>query len=124
MREGREAKLPIPLAGVKLPLCCSKQLLNISGRKLREREQQREESKGASPLQEHLVFPAVGEAGSAHAQVLHQPQVFHLVSDQDLIKPIWAGQGMQKHNQCTAAPCSRQGQRSALGSHTIVFNLQ
>lgn len=41
------------------------------------------------PLQESLIFAAIGKAGSAHTQVLHQPQVLHLVPDQHLIKAAW-----------------------------------
>lgn len=39
-----------------------------------------------SPLQEELVLAPVREAGPPHPQVLHQPQVLHLVSDQEIIK--------------------------------------
>lgn len=41
------------------------------------------------PLQESLIFAAIGKAGSSHTQVLHQPQVLHLVPDQHLIKAAW-----------------------------------
>lgn len=43
-----------------------------------------------SPLQEELVLAPVREAGPSHPQVLHQPQVLHLVSDQEIIKLPWS----------------------------------
>lgn len=41
-------------------------------------------------MQEELVLAAVGEASPSHPQVLHQPQVLHLVSDQEIIKLPWS----------------------------------
>lgn len=38
------------------------------------------------PLQKHFVLPPVSKASSPHPQVLHQPQILHLVLDQMLIK--------------------------------------
>lgn len=97
-REGREPKFPIPVCGKAAPvLFKTAPSLRTSGMKLRGRERRGQNSRAASPLQEHLVLPAVGEAGSAHAEVLHQPQVLHLVPDQDLVKPLWQGTDMDRH---------------------------
>lgn len=53
-----------------------------------------------SPLQEKLVLAPVREAGPSHPQVLHQPQVFHLVADQKIIE----------------LPCSKEHTPSLLSS--------
>ena len=46
------------------------------------------------PLQEDLISPAVSEAGPSDPQVLHQPQVLHLVSHQHIVKePCARSQG-------------------------------
>lgn len=39
-----------------------------------------------SPLQEVLILPPIRKASPSHTQVLHQPQVFHLMPDQAIIK--------------------------------------
>lgn len=39
-----------------------------------------------SPLQEVLILPPICKASPSHTQVLHQPQVFHLMPDQAIIK--------------------------------------
>lgn len=38
------------------------------------------------PLQEEFILPPIRKASSSHPQVLHQSQVFHLMSDQEIIK--------------------------------------
>lgn len=55
------------------------------------------------PLEEGLVRAAVGEAGAAHAQILHQPQVFHLVGDQLLVElHCWGSDNIINYKyQCT-----------------------
>ena len=51
---------------------------------------------GLPPLQEDLVAAPVGEAGPPDAEVLHQAQVLDLVADQDLIKPTWGDQSVNR----------------------------
>lgn len=47
-----------------------------------------EQLKEVLPLQEDFVFSPIGEPSSAHAEVLHQAQVLHLVSDENFIKSV------------------------------------
>lgn len=70
----------LPLLALEFCWPCSPQEAGLAGRG----------EAAPSPLQEQLVLAAVGEAGPSHPQVLHQPQVLHLVSDQEIIKLPWS----------------------------------
>lgn len=68
------------------------------------------------PLQESFIFAAIGKARSAHAQVLHQPQVLHLVPDQHFIKAAWGrGNRVVSRLSPTDGPSPLQGRPSPHG---------
>lgn len=65
------------------------------------------------PLQESFIFAAIGKAGSAHAQVLHQPQVLHLVPDQHFVKAACGrGNGVVSGPSPMDGPLPPQGRPS------------
>lgn len=79
------------------------------------------------PLQESLVFAAIGKTSSAHTQVLHQPQVLHLVPDQHLIKAAWdrgnrvvSGLALMANCPCQDPATQAHGQEGPTGLFGII----